>query len=47
MRGFERSNNRLHTNAAIALRFHVEHHWRGVGEPSRSTKAVASIGTRR
>jgi hypothetical protein len=30
------SNKRLHKNAAIALLFHVEHHWRGVGEPYRS-----------
>jgi hypothetical protein len=29
----EGPNNRLHTNAAIALLSHIKHHWRGVGEP--------------
>ena len=28
-------NNRLHSNAAIALWFQSERYWRGVGEPSR------------
>ena len=30
------ANQRLHANAAIALLFHIGHHWRGVGEPYRS-----------
>jgi hypothetical protein len=28
-------NQRLHANAAIALLFHIDRHWRGVGEPGR------------
>jgi hypothetical protein len=28
-------NQRLHANAAIALLFQIEHHWRGIGEPGR------------
>jgi hypothetical protein len=30
---YESPNKRLHANAAIALLFQSEHHWRGVGEP--------------
>lgn len=34
------ANKRLHANAAIALLFHVGHHWRGVGEFCRSPQLV-------
>jgi hypothetical protein len=38
----EKANERLHTNAAIALLFHLGRRWRGVGEPGRYTDKVCS-----